>query len=190
MHALLPLAPLPRRRAALTLAALSLALVACSEPSTPVCASQIAEEVCATPGQLRGAEPVLPGASATGVQLPAQPLADGRYVLVSAAYSCPEGVAAPAAASVRGVLELSGCVLRRTLVPEELEPRVDVFQLEYAGEGTLALERRCPPSEAGALQASYGFDGERLELGRLQASTVQDSEEGLACDTLETWELR
>ena len=192
-RALVRLCPLlPRALSSLhpCLAALALA---CSEPTTPACATQIAAEVCATPAQPRGADPVQPGAGSTSVQLPSSPLAEGRYVLVSSSYSCPEGAEAPASAPLRGVLELSGCVLRRTLLGEAPEPAsVEVFEVGEASEGLLSLQRRCT-EEPQALRAAYGFDGERLELGRLQPATTIDADgqaAGLACDTLERWELR
>jgi hypothetical protein len=169
----------------------TVSVLGCGESSAPACATQIADEVCSTPAQLRGAEPVQGSATSNAsVQLPPAPLAEGRYVLASLVYACPGGEEpSPARPSLQGVLELSGCVLRRTLVAEGQEPaQVDVFELGYAGEGTLALQPRCPLAEAGALQAAYGFDGERLELGPLQA-TGQAPDEA-ACATLETWELR
>lgn len=175
----------------------ALVLAACSEPSTPACATQIAAEVCDTPAQPRGAELVQPSSSdGVSVQLPSTELAEGRYVLVARSYSCPEGAAAPAPAGVQGVLELSGCVLRRTLLGAAQEPAlVEVFELGYAGEGTLALQPRCPADPAGELLATYGFDGERLELGRLQAASdtsgaSREAADGAECATLDTWELR
>lgn len=194
----MPRAPLTRRclacRAVLTL----VVLAACSEPTSPVCATQIAAEVCATPAQPRGAELVQPNASSgVSVQLPATPLADGRYVLVSRSYACPQGAEAAVPAAARGVLELSGCVLRRTLFVEAQEPAlVEVFELGgYVGEGVLALQRRCPADQADTpLAAAYGFDGARLELGPVQPATVMDPSSeappAAGCDTLDTWELR
>lgn len=171
-----------------------LVLGACSEPSAPVCATQIAEEVCATPAQPRGAELVQPSASSElSVQLPSTQLAEGRYVLVARSYSCPGGAETPAPASEQGVLELSGCVLRRTLIGEvQEEPAlVEVFELSYAAEGLLGLERRCPLEQASALQAAYGFDGERLQIGPLRgAAGAPAASSDAPCDTLDTWELR
>jgi hypothetical protein len=122
------------------------------------------------------------------IALPPSPLAEGRYVLVARSSACPTGAAGAPPASVQGVLEVRGCVLRRTLVSEPEPARVEVFELGYAEEGVLALQRRCPEEEAGALRASYGSDGVSIELGRLQAA--DESTELPACDTRDTWELR
>ncbi len=164
----------------------ALALGACSEPSVPTCATQIAAEVCATPGQLRGAEPVqVTVAESVAIAFPVAPLVEGRYVLVASRELCPEGAPGQGGARLQGVLELSGCVLRRTLVAEGAPARVDVFELSYEGSA-LRLEQRCP-EQAGSLEAGFGFDGERLELGPLWpiAGAPEPS-----CDTLELWELR
>ncbi|MEY4545661.1 MAG: hypothetical protein RL685_1856 [Pseudomonadota bacterium] len=177
------------RRSTLRFLLGALALSACSEPNVPACATQIAEDVCSTPAQLRGAEPVSASASGVAIALPPSPLAEGRYVLASRSTSCAPGAAESLPASVQGVLEVRGCVLRRTLVSEPEPARVEVFELGYADdEGVLALQRRCPEEEAGALRASYGSDGVSIELGRLQAS--DESTEVPDCDTLDTWELR
>ena len=167
----------------------ALALCACSEPSEPACGTQIAEDVCSTPAQPRGAQAVTASTtSGVDIALPPLPLAEGRYVLVARSASCTAGADASLLASVQGVLEVSGCVLRRTLISGPEPARVEVFELGYAEAGVLALLRRCPLEEAGALRASYGSDGVTIELGRLQAPEA--SSDALACDTRDTWELR
>lgn len=167
----------------------ALALSACSESSAPACATQIAEDVCSTPAQLRGAEPVPTVATnEASVTLPPEPLAEGRYVLVARRHACPTGVEPSLPVSVQGVLEVSGCVLRRTLVSEPEPARVEVFELGYAGQGLLALQRRCPQAEAASMLAGYGSDAVQIELGQLRPADTVDAP--AACDTLDTWELR
>jgi hypothetical protein len=175
-----------RRAGSLLLTALG--LLACAESSPPACATQISQEVCSTPAQLRGAQPVQASASEQADLTPSTAaLAEGRYVLIARSTSCPvDADTFPPPAL--GVLELSGCVLRRTLVSEGQEASVEVFELSDAAQGSLALQRRCPAADDGALTAGYSFDGERLVLDPLRGGAA--ATDGAGCEIRDTWELR
>jgi hypothetical protein len=170
-----------------------LALAACSEAKGPDrCATAVAVEVCDTPSNLRGAEPVQDAwTSAPAPELAGQPLAEGRYVLTARTHYCVEGGALPDFVRLtKRVVEVSGCVLRVTtqLLPDE-ETYVGVTTFNYAADGSLDETVECVGGERPKSGRRFGFDGTTLELG--DASEFNGPPEpGRDCATIETLELR
>ena len=178
------------RGATLALISWAVALAACSNDGARACATQVAPEVCATPGSLRGAEAVaVLWVAEPPIELSPEPLSDGRYVQTGRSLGCGEGFSPPAEPhSVTGVLEVSGCVLRRTFVTTPAtEPQVSVVTFDYAPDGSLALKDACSSAPAAAVVAPYGFNGTTLQLS---VSTEETGADGNAysCSGVDTYE--
>jgi len=182
------------RRETAVLMVVGLSSGACGESETNGCATVVSAEVCETPSNLRGAEPVQETwSSEPAPELVAQPLFDGRYVLTARTHYCSTFQAPSAAASsVQSVMEVKGCVLRATsmLSPGELAS-ASAGTFEYAGDGTLELRVVCPAELRATTLSRYGFDGTTLHLAASAENTdAEHQAEGCERLDLDTFELR
>lgn len=178
------------RGATLALVSCVVTLAACSEQGARACATQVAPAVCETPGSLRGAEavPVIWGAEPQ-IELAPEPLSDGRYVQTGRSLGCGEAFSPPAQPpSVTGVLEVSGCVLRRAFVTAPgAAPQVTVATFDYGSDGSLALKDACSSAPAASVTARYGFDGMTLQLSVSSEETSADGT-SYSCSGVDTYE--
>ena len=184
-----------RRAGPLALLAFSsgvVSLAACTDEGSGACATHVTPEVCGTPASLRGVEPVQQSrVTAAAPELLAEPLIDGRYAQTGLTLYCPEDFQPSIAGrSVQALTELSGCVMRTTLVAPELEqPQVSVLTFRYGAAGTLDWAPACSGEPAPVLGRRYGFDGTTLQLANDWDETDTNGQVH-RCQRIDTFELR
>jgi hypothetical protein len=165
---------------------------ACTDEGSGACATQVTPEVCETPANLRGVEPVQQSrVTATAPELVAEPLIDGRYAQTALTLYCAEDFQPLVEGrSVQALAELSGCVMRITLVAPDLEqPQVSVLTFRYAAGGTLDWTPACSSEPAPVLGRRYGFDGTTLQLANDWEETDTNGQIQ-RCERIDTFELR
>ena len=172
--------------------AAALALGACAGKGSGACGTRVTPEVCETPANLRGAEPVQQTrVSAAAPELVPEPLIDGRYVQTALTLYCGEDFQPSVEGrSAQAVTEIRGCVLRATLVVPGLDPPyVDVRTFRYAEDGTLDLSPACSTDQTPVLGRQYGFDGTTLQFPSSAQETDVDGQLH-TCDRIDSFELR
>ena len=167
-------------------------LGACAGKGSGACATKVTPEVCETPANLRGVEPVQETrVVAPAPQLVPEPLIDGRYVQTARTRYCEQDYQPllEQGGNVQAVTEISGCVLRSTIVAAGEQPLVFVLTFRYAADGTLDVTPACSGDKTPVLGRQYGFDGTTLQF---PSSSDESDSDGLihTCERIDSFELR